>query len=150
MNLENWFDLLQFVCALAAGGFALYLFYISNKERRRSFMFNIFEKLYNDHEIRDVLYAVDKRRGFEALEEKLNNKTIDEVPLERALDKTLRYFDFVGSLVRQKLLDKSDIQSMKLEISEVVNYPTIKRYIDYHIEIGINYNDLFYLKKILD
>lgn len=112
-------------------------------------MLDIYDRMYNDLEIREVIYAVDKRTGLEPLQLKIDNKTIEEVPLEREVDKTLRYLDFIGSLVKQRLLTVDDIQSLRFEIREILTFPTIVDYYNYHIGIKINYDNLLYLKEIV-
>ena len=141
MELENGSltDWIQLIFAICAGIYALYLFRESNKEKRNAFVLEILNKLYNDSEIRTLIYSVD------------TNTNVDEIryrgALEQQADKTIQYFDYIGYLIKNGNLKLDDIKPFKYQISRILNNGNVKNYIKWLREIGVTLDNLKYLKN---
>jgi len=131
----DWKDLIQLIFTIAGGGYALFLFYQSNKEKRNQLVLDIYNGIYNDEDIRKILYTVDSKDSSEIR---------FQGELEREADKTLRYFDFVGHLIKDKSLSKSDVSPFKYEIGRILKNKDVKEYIKWLEQIGIELNNLKY------
>jgi len=137
MNFENpsWTDLIQLIFTLLGGGYALYLLYQSNKEKRNQLVLEIYNRLYQDLDIRKIIYTVDSGDSSEI---RFQGK------LEKEADKTLRYFDFIGHLIKDKSLTKEDVSPFKYEIGRVLKNQHVKEYVDWLETIGIDFENLRY------
>ena len=140
MNLEtpSWIDIIQIIFTLFGGGYALFLFYQSNKEKRNKLVIDIYNQVYQDEDIRKIIYTVDSGDSSKI-------KYLGE--LEKEADKTLRYFDFVGRLIKDKSLTKQDVLPFKYEIGRVLNNYNVKEYIKWLESIGIDFEYLEYCPK---
>lgn len=137
---------LQLLATCLGGLFAVLLLRQSNKEKKLSFISNIFERLYDDESIVKVLYAADKDEGLEEIKQKVLLHIESKVELEMEVDKTLRYLDYVGSLVKGKYLSAKDLTPFKYEICVVLNNEDIMGYWEHLNTIKITFNNLDYLK----
>ena len=117
-SITNW---LLVIFNFVAGVFALYLFKKSNNEKKKKYIFDILGILYNDHEIRSIIYSVDS--GINT------NEIRFQGALEKEADKTLQYFNHIGYLISLKDLNKSDLKPFKYEIQRVLNNNIVRDYI---------------------
>ena len=129
-------DIIQMVFALIGGMYALFLLRQSNKEKRNQLMVDIYNGFYGDEEIRRILYAVDTGQGV--------NEIRFQGKLEREADKTLRFLDFVGHLIRQKSITKSSVAPFQYEIGRILKNQKVKEYIIWLETIGVNLENLQY------
>lgn len=142
-------SMLQFLATVVGGAFALYLLMRANKEKRQFTILNIFDKVYGDTDMVAVLYAADKNQGLKKLGEKLDLKNPETVRLEKETDKILRYFDFIGALLKSGQLKEKDLAPFAYELDVVLFHPTINRYIEHLRTTGVNLANLAYLIKYL-
>ena len=89
-SLTDWMHL---AFTVLGGFYALYLLWKSNKEKKNRYILDILDRLYNDIEIRTIIYAVDSGKDVEEI--KFGGK------LEKEADKTIRYFDYLGYLQKK-------------------------------------------------
>jgi hypothetical protein len=136
MSPETTISLIQLICTIFGGLFALFLFWQSNREKRQSFVATLYDKLYNDAEIRALLYALDKEKGLEEIKP---NKA-----LEQAADKTLRFLDFVGGLLKNGTLRPRDIASFRYEVN-LVSLGPLQEYITHLRENGVHLDNIDYV-----
>src|SRR5689334_17247333 len=92
-SLTNW---TQLGFTVIAGLYALYLLRKSSKEKRNQYVVEILNRLYNDREIRTIIYAVDSGENIQEIRY-LGN-------LEQQADKTIQYFDYIGYLIKENNL----------------------------------------------
>jgi hypothetical protein len=133
-SLTNW---IQLAFTVIAGVYALYLFRQSNLEKRNQFVLDILNRLYNDLEIREIIYAVD------------SGTNLDEIKyggdLEQQADKTIQYFDYIGYLIRKKSIRLIDVKPFKYEITRILNNTEVIAYINWLRGIGVSLDNLKYL-----
>ncbi len=134
-SLTDW---IQLIFAICAGIYALYLFRESNKEKRNSFVLEILNRLYNDAEIRLIIYSVDTHNNIDQIK--------FQGTLEQQADKTLQYFDYIGYLVKNGNLKLNDIKPFRYQIERVLNNDNVKRYIKWLKGLGVSLENLEYLK----
>jgi hypothetical protein len=146
--------LIQILLTVIGGGYALFLLSRNNNEKRQNYILHIFDKLYNDEDILQVLYAVDKNYGLEGLGDKViimkENPAYDykeKVLLEKEVDKTLRYLDFIGVLLNSGQLKKKDLAPFRYELKKILNNSILSDYIGYLDLIGANFENLKYLRQ---
>jgi hypothetical protein len=138
-------DLLQLFATFTGGGFAIYLLYKSNSEKRQALVLSVYDKLYNDTQIRDALYAADKNIGLEELERKVIQKDTSIVKMEIEVDKALRYINLIGLWMKGKKLNQKDILAFKYEISELLKNKIIYDYIIYLKTIKVDFSGIDYI-----
>lgn len=159
-------SLIQLLTTFVGGVFALYLFFISNKEKRKAneekmianeekrianiekkkvFLLSIYEKLFEDDEIRAVIYATDKNLGLDELKEKAEGNRIGIAKLEKETDKTLMYFEFIAQLVNDNLLSLIDLTPFRYELHEVLTNKVILAYKSYQERIKVSFDNLNWL-----
>lgn len=97
----------QVLFTLIAGVYAIFLFHKANKEKRDRFILEIYDRFYGDHEIREVLYYVDRNENL--------GKIGFKMELERQADKTIKFLDFIGHQLKQKQIRTRDINSFIYE-----------------------------------
>ncbi len=129
-------DIIQTVFALAGGIYGLYLFKQSIREKRNQVLIEIFNRLYCDNEIRKIIYAVDT--GKDVSEIKFQGK------LEKEIDKTLRFLDFIGHLIKDKSIRKKDIDTFRYEIGRILENEEVIKYIKWMKTIGVSLENLEY------
>ena len=137
MEKNNITDWMQIFFTLIAGCYALYLLNQNNRLRRKQYIFELYNTLHNDDEIMQIIYSVDKNR--ETNEIRFNGK------LEKQADKTLRYFDFIGLLIKDRDLIPHDIIAFQYVINRVLKNEDVKKYIKWLEGINVNLDNLKYL-----
>lgn len=135
-SLTDWIH----VCfGIVAGVYALYLFRSSIAERRHRFVSEVLDKFYSDTDIRTVLYCVD------------SGQRLGEIrhggSLEQQADKTLRYLDHMGYMVRKGHLKIQDLEPFRFEIRRLLDNDTVKEYLEGLRAIGVVLNDLAILDR---
>jgi hypothetical protein len=135
ISSDDWKYIIQLTFTVLGGGYALFLFYQSNKEKRNQLVLDIYNGIYNDEDIRKLLYTVD---SGDTSEIKFQGE------LERETDKTLRYFDFIGHLIKDKSLSKKDVAPFKYEIGRILKNNDVIEYIEWLERIGIELKNLKY------
>lgn len=148
LTFEHIISILQLLTTIVGGAYAVFLFRRSNIEKRHSFILSIYDRLYNDVNISKVLYAADYQKGLEKLKDKLTHRKPGDVELENELDRALRYLDFIGSLLRQRMIRKTDLAPFEYAIGTILSEKTIVEYIDYQKEIKVNFDNLDYLRQL--
>lgn len=133
---EKTIGLVQLLCTLVGGMFALYLFWQSNREKRQSFVVTLYDKLYNDPEIRSLLYALDKEQDLAEINPRKK--------LEQAADKTLRFLDFVGGLIKNGSLRRHDIYSFEYEL-QLLKHQALQQYQRHVMAHHVQLNNLEYV-----
>ena len=141
MNLgqDSLTDWIQLGFAVLAGIYALYLFRQSNREKRNQYVSDILNRFYNDTEIRTIIYAVDSGRNVNEI--KFGGQ------YEQQADKTIKYLDYVGHLLKEGNLKQNDIKPFRYEIGRILKNGTVEKYINWLIQIGVSLENLDYLKK---
>lgn len=135
-SLTNW---IQLGFTVIAGLYALYLFRQSNKEKRNQFVLDILNRLYNDQEIRTIIYSVDSGQNLNEIKYQGN--------LEQQADKTIQYLDYIGYLINEGSLNLNDIRPFKYEINRILNDSTVIEYINWLRSIGVTLDNLDSLKN---
>lgn len=139
-NLTNWLQLLF----IATGGlYALYLLRQSVREKRNKMILDILDRFFGDLEIKKILYSVDQ--GLDTNEIKFGGK------LEQQADKTIKYLDYIGRLIKQGELKRKDIGTFKYEIKRILNSSPVQEYIIWLKNIGVSLehlNQLDYIKQM--
>lgn len=135
-SLTDW---IQISFTVTAGLFALFLFRQSNKEKRNKYVYDILNRFYSDNEVRIIIYSVDSGQNVQEI--KFMGK------LEQQADKTIKYFDYIGYLIKEGDLKQNDISPFKYEINRVLNDKTVQEYIDWLKKIGVPLDNLKYLKN---
>ena len=136
---DSFCDWLQVGFTIAAGIYVLYLFRQSNREKRSKHVYDIINWFYSDNEIRTIIYTVDS--GHNVKEIKFKGL------LELQADKTIKYFDYIGYLIKEGDLKQKDIRPLKYEIDRVLNKGTVQEDINWLRKIGVPLENLKYLKK---
>jgi hypothetical protein len=78
-SLTDW---LQLIFTILGGLYALYLLRQSHKDKRNQYVIEILNRLYNDKEIRTIIYSVDSGRNV--------NEIRFGGQLEQQADKTIQ------------------------------------------------------------
>jgi hypothetical protein len=139
MDISITVDIAQLIFTVLGGVYALVLFHKTNIEKKNIFIIAIYDRFYNDTEIRKILYVVDKEeREMEKI--KYNGR------LEKEADKTLRFLQYIGQLINDKQLKLSDIHLFKYEIDTILNNFYVQKYIDHLNENGVILKNLNVLK----
>ncbi len=151
-QIEMILSIAQLFVATFGGAFAIFLYKKSLEEKRQAFIFSIYEKLYCDVEIRDILYIVDKNGNeLNELQRKIaDSDTPKIVQFEKELDKTLRYFDYIGNIFKNGYLTKKDLKMFEYELKTILSYPIVKQYLNYLNEINVNLTGLEEIEKYLN
>jgi hypothetical protein len=132
-------DWLQLAFTFFGGLYGLFLLNQSNKDKKAQFINDVLNRLYNDAEVRAILYSVDSGKNVKEI------KYLGE--LEMQADKTLRYLDYIGYLVKKRHLKKGDLKPFEYEISRILNNEEIRSYYDNWLQsIGVQLLYLKYLK----
>ena len=63
----NYISIVQLLATIVGGSFAYYLFTRSIKEKKKEFIISIYDRLYNNPEIQEILYAADTKTGLDDL-----------------------------------------------------------------------------------
>lgn len=135
-NNDNWLTVVQIILTVVGGGYALLTYRKDILERRTNTIFSIYTKLYDDPSISRALYAIDKNIDLEELRMKVkelpssNQSTYSIVKLEKELDKTLQYFNYIGLLVKNNHLKLDDLGVFKYHLDQLFKCPVV---IDYRI-----------------
>ena len=133
-SLTDW---IQLVFTIFGGLYALYLLRQSHKDRRNQYVVEILNRLYNDKEIRTIIYTVDSGRN-------VNEIRFGGI-FEQQADKTIRYFDYIGYLIKEDNLKFTDIRPFRYEINRILNNVRVREYIDWLRTIGVTLEHLKYL-----
>lgn len=133
-SITEW---IQVGFVFIAGCYALYLLRQRNRIKRKEFVLKIYDALHNDKEIEEVIYKVDSNETSE-----IKYKGT----LERQADKTLRYFDFIGQLIKDKHLKPHDIEGFKYEIKRVLFNKDVRDYILWLKSINVNLDNLKFME----
>ena len=90
MNLaqDSLTDWIQLGFTVLAGLYALYLMRQSSKDKRNHYVADILNSLYNDNEMRTIIYSIDSGRNI--------NEIRFGGQLEQQADKLIKYFDYIG------------------------------------------------------
>jgi hypothetical protein len=134
-SLTNW---IQLTFTLVGGIYALYLLRQSHKDKRNQYVVEILNRLYNDKEIRAIIYCVDSGRNV--------NEIRYGGELEQEADKTIQYFDYVGYLIKEGNLKSEDIKPFEYEITRILTNEVVCTYIDWLRGIGVALQHLSYLR----
>lgn len=133
-SLTDW---LQLAFTILGGLYALYLLRQSHKDKRNQYVIEILNRLYNDKEIRTIIYSVDSGRNV--------NEIRFGGQLEQQADKTIQYFDYIGYLIKEGNLKLNDIRPFRYEINRILNNGTVQEYINWLRTIGVTLEHLNYL-----
>jgi hypothetical protein len=139
-NVTDWIQLLFIVFG---GLYALYLLRQSNRDKRNKFVLDIIDRFFDDNEIKTILYSVDQGRDIDEI--KFGGK------LEHPADKTIKYIDYLGRLLKQGDLKQKDIVTFRYEIKRILESKGVQNYIEWLLLIGVNLDNLKnfdYLKQI--
>ncbi len=130
MDAGDYISLAQLVVSLGGGAYALYLFKQSNREKSNTFTTLIYDRFYNDNEIRTLLYSLDKHKTTANLTPTLiaalppgalplikTEEIKVDGQLELAADKALRFLNYIGGLAKDGALRKSDVALFRYEIN---------------------------------
>jgi hypothetical protein len=142
MGQDSLTDWIQLGLTILGGVYGLWLFRQSNQEKRNQYVAEIMNRFYDDKEIRTIVYAVDS--GRDVCEIKFQGK------LEKEADKTIKYLDYVGYLLKDKKLRRTDLRPFKYEMSRIFKNSTMQDYIKWLVEIGVSLENLDYLKKSIE
>lgn len=134
MNLSLTLDLAQLLFTIVGVISGVILFIKSNKEKKNIFIIGIYDRFYNDTDIRKILYYVDK--------DLKENKIRYNGELEMEADKTLRFLDLIGQLIRDNQLRKKDIRPFSYEIDVILNNTEIRSYLQFMTDAGVNLKNL--------
>lgn len=129
-------DIIQLIFAIIAGCYALYLYRQSNKAKRNQFVIDVFDRLYSDNEIRKILYVVDLEKDTSEI--KFGGL------LEKEIDKTLRFLDFVGHLIKDGSIKTKDIEPFSYEVGRILQNENVVEYINWLKSIGVRLENLKY------
>lgn len=129
MDIKITIDIAQLIFTIVGGIYALVLFKQSYIEKKNQFLIDIYDKFYNNKEINEILYSIDKEKQLGEI--RYGGK------LEIAADKTLRFLDLIGQLIKDKQLTKRDIQGFKYEINIILNNAEIIKYLEWLEETGV-------------
>lgn len=135
-SLTDW---IQLIFSLIGGLYALYLFQRSIRDKRNQYVQEVLNGIYNDLEVRKVLYSVDT--GTETDEIRFGGQ------LEKEADKTIRYFDYVGYLIKQGNIRRTDIEPFEYEINRILHNPIVLEYISWLRGIGVRLDYLQFLTR---
>lgn len=136
-------DWIQVCFTTIAGCYAIFLFGRNLREKQKKFLLNIFNYLYNDEDVTDILYYVDSGNNQDLIKYKGS--------LERKADKTLHYLDFVGKFIKEGDLKYDDLIKFKYEIRRILNNQEVKNYIEWLREkLGVPLEYLPYLEKLIN
>ena len=91
---------IQLGFTMVGGIYALYLLKQSHKDRKNQYVADILNQLYNDIEVRKIIYSVDSGQNV--------NEIRFRGALEQEADKTLHYFDYIGYLIKERKLRLKD------------------------------------------
>lgn len=138
-SLTDW---LQVALTFFGGLYAIYLLRQSNRERRNQYVGEMMNRFYDDVEIRTVIYAVDSGRDVHEIRFKGR--------LEQQADKTIRYLDYVGYLLKENKLKKQDLRPFKYEITRLINHRVMNGYIQWLKSIDVNLDNLEHLRMAID
>lgn len=141
MNFNLTLDLAQLIFTVLGGIYALFLFKRSNQEKKNELLLSIFDKFYNDKEINKILYILDKEDNPKGIE--------FGGELEKEIDKTLRFLDLVGKLLRDNQINKNDLIAFKYEINCILNNSKVKDYFKWLENNGIVLNNIKLLQSEL-
>jgi hypothetical protein len=137
LDKDSLTDWIQLTFTILGGLFALYLLRQSNKDKRNQFVLQVINQLYNDNEVRAIIYSVDTGRNVAEIRFGGN--------LEKEADKTLRYLDYIGYLIKDGSINRSDIIHFKYEINRILHHQEIINYIQWLQTIGVQLNGLTHL-----
>jgi len=138
-SLTDWIQL----CLTILGGlYALWLFRQSNQEKRNLYVADIMNRFYDDVEIRTIVYAGDSGRDVHEI--KFQGK------LEQQADKTIRYLDYIGYLLKDNKLKAKDLKAFRYEMTRLLKNSIMQRYVEWLTGIGVSLENLEYLEKIID
>jgi hypothetical protein len=137
MDFSLTLDLAQLLFTIIGVVSGITLFIQSNIEKKNTFILSIYDRFYNDVDIKKILYYVDRDEHLDKI------KYLGEYEFEA--DKTLRFLDFIGKLVKDKQLKKNDIYSFKYEIGVILNNLEVKHYLQSLLDEGIILDNLEYL-----
>ena len=129
---------IQLGFTMVGGIYALYLLKQSHKDRKNQYVADILNQLYNDIEVRKIIYSVDSGQNV--------NEIRFRGALEQEADKTLHYFDYIGYLIKERKLRLKDTRPFKYEINRVLDNEKVHAYIKWLREIGVPLEYLSYLR----
>lgn len=99
----------------------------------------VLNKIYNDHEVRTILYSVDTGRDVKEIR--------FQGQLEKEADKTIRYFDYIGYQLKQRNIKQKDIEPFRYEIDRILINKQVEEYVQWLRAIGVKLEYLGYLHK---
>lgn len=132
-NLTAW---LQLLFIINGGIYALYLLRQSNQDKRNKLVLEILDRFFGDSDVKTILYSVDQGRDIEQI--RFGGS------LELQADKTIKYIDYLGRLLKQGNLKKNDMDTFKYEIKRILESQAVQEYINWLKSIGVT---LDYLKS---
>lgn len=135
-SLTDW---IQLIFEMIAGIYALILYRQSQKENRNKFILEILNRIYNDDDVRTIIYAVDRGENV--------NGIVHLGQLEKQADKTIKLFDYIGFLIKEGNIKSTDIKLFRYEINRVLSNTTVINYIDWLKRVGVPLDNLDYIAK---
>lgn len=127
-------DWIQLIFMLFAGIWAIYLLNKSNREKRNKLLLDILDRFMGDKDIKLILYSVDCGHDIEEIR--------FGGTLEQPADKTIKYIDYLGHLLKKNDLKESDISVFRYEIKRILNSPAVQEYISWLKRIGVSLENL--------
>jgi hypothetical protein len=129
MNITLALNLSQLAFTIIGVVSGVVLFIKSNLEKKNLFIINIYDRFYNDKDISKILYYADKELNC--------NKICYDGEFERETDKTLRFLDLIGQLIKDRHLNKNDIHIFKYEIEIILNNVEVRNYLKTLLQAGV-------------
>ena len=140
MNCTGWspseiIASLQLLGSIIAGGFALYLFWLTVREKRSIFRINMYDRIYGNPDVAKVFYLVEKMPKIVSLEEKVDRAisggSYYYAEHEREIDMTLKYLDFIGHSAKKGDIKYIDLQPFEYELRHILEHKSILKYLNY-------------------
>ena len=150
---DNWINILGLLATLAGGLYALVIYIGATNDKKTELIFNIYTKLYDDHDISKALYAIDKKQDLDEI--LLKSSTIRSsdqssfttVKLEKEVDKLLQYYNYLGLLVKKRNLRLKDLEAFEYHINQMFENNIITSYRRYLANEGLKLDEINWLKK---
>jgi hypothetical protein len=145
---------LQLLGSLVAGVFALYLFWLTVKEKRQMFRISMYDRIYGNPDVIKVFYRVDKEPIIESIEHKVDaalsnsdvNKSFYLAEFEKEVDTTLKYLDFIGFTYKRGDIKYVDLEPFEYELKNFLEHQSIRKYLNYlKSSHGLKFNGLDFL-----
>lgn len=145
MEQTIYLEIIRTASALLGAFSAILAFIIfrqQSKEKRVKDMFNLFSQIYNDNDFIKVLYYTDNNNN--------NGSIAHGGDLEKEADKSIKYLNYLGTLLQNRSIEMVDVLSYGYEFERIIKNEEVKEYIKWLKIYKVKLDGLDYFISILE